>query len=58
LPDGIGIFKPKFPLWVNFDDWEMLVYVFYGHLGYFMDIWYILLPFGIFYGHLACCTAI
>jgi hypothetical protein len=25
---------------------------FYGHLVYFMAIWYILWPFGIFYGHL------
>jgi hypothetical protein len=26
--------------------------IFYGHLVYFMAIWYILWPFGIFYGHL------
>jgi hypothetical protein len=26
--------------------------IFYGHLVYFMDIWYILWTFGIFYGHL------
>jgi hypothetical protein len=30
-----------------------LVY-FYGHLVYFMAIWYILWSFGIFYGHLIC----
>jgi hypothetical protein len=26
--------------------------IFYGHLVYFMAIWYILWPFGIFYGPL------
>jgi hypothetical protein len=35
---------------------------FYGHLVYFASIWYILWPFGIFYGYLVlfpvlvCCT--
>jgi hypothetical protein len=28
-----------------------VVIIVYGHLDYFMDIWYILWPFGIFYGH-------
>jgi hypothetical protein len=38
--------------------WKMLIYtklpfvIFYGHLGYFMTIWYILCSFGIFYDHL------
>jgi hypothetical protein len=26
----------------------------YGHLVYFMDIWYVLWTFGMFYGHLVC----
>jgi hypothetical protein len=26
--------------------------IFYGHLGYFMVIWYVLWPFGIFCGYL------
>jgi hypothetical protein len=26
--------------------------IFYGHLVYFMVIWYILRPFGTFHGHL------
>jgi hypothetical protein len=26
--------------------------IFYGHLVYFMDIWYSLWTFGIVYGHL------
>jgi hypothetical protein len=26
--------------------------MFYGHLVYFMAIWHVLWPFGIFYGHL------
>jgi hypothetical protein len=38
--------------------------IFYGHLVYFVAIWYILWPFGIFYGYLVgicfsvlvCCT--
>jgi hypothetical protein len=29
-----------------------LVGIFYAHLVYFMPIWYILWPFGIFYAHL------
>jgi hypothetical protein len=32
--------------------------IFYGHLAYFMAIWYILWPFGIFYGHLVYFMAI
>jgi hypothetical protein len=32
--------------------------IFYGHLVYFMAIWYILWPFGIFYGHLVYFVAI
>jgi hypothetical protein len=38
--------------------WKMLVYIFSGHLAYFMAIWHILWPFGIFYGHLAYFMAI
>jgi hypothetical protein len=39
------IFKPKFPIWVNFG--EALcrlenVDIFYGHFEYFTDIWDIL----------------
>jgi hypothetical protein len=41
------IFKPKIPIWVYFWralEWKILIY--------FKDIWNILRPFGIFYGHL------
>jgi hypothetical protein len=59
-------FKPKKTIWVNFGGscngrcW----YYIYVHLVYFMAIWYILWPFGIFYGYLVffpvlvCCTKI
>jgi hypothetical protein len=40
LPDGIHIFKPKIPIWVNFDGPCNGRYC------------YILRPFGVFYGHL------
>jgi hypothetical protein len=33
-------------------DWKK-VYIFYGHLEYFMEIWNILCPLGTFYIHLA-----
>jgi hypothetical protein len=33
-------------------DWKMFIYVFYGHLEYFVEIWDILWPFGIFCIHL------
>jgi hypothetical protein len=38
------IFKPEFPIWVNFED----VGIFCGHLVYILHIW----PSGIFCGHL------
>jgi hypothetical protein len=45
LPD---IFRPKITIWVNFGgyyvEWKMLVYL--------IEIWNILLPSGVFYGHL------
>jgi hypothetical protein len=40
LPDGIGIFKPKIPIWVNYEgpyiQWKMLA------------VWSILLQFSVF----------
>jgi hypothetical protein len=55
LPDGRYIFRPKIAIWVNFGGscngrcWYILCTfgVFYGHLIYFMTIWYILWSFGI-----------
>jgi hypothetical protein len=32
--------------------WKMLEYLLYVHSVYFMAIWFILWPFGIFCGHL------
>jgi hypothetical protein len=53
LPDGIFQTKKsnlgKF--WRDLQ-WNMLVYVFYGHLVYFVAIWYILWLFGIVYSYL------
>jgi hypothetical protein len=51
------IFKPKFPVWVNFEGfcngrfWSILwpFYLFYGHLVYFIVIWYIFPRFGMLY---------
>jgi hypothetical protein len=37
---------------------KMLVYVIHSHLVYFMTIWYILWPFGLFCGHLVYFVAI
>jgi hypothetical protein len=50
LPDGIPIFKPKIPIWVNFGGsphgrrWYILRLfgLFYGQLVYFKAIWYFL----------------
>jgi hypothetical protein len=50
------VFKPKIPIWINLGGscngkfWNILCPfgLFYGHLKYFMAIWYILRPFGIF----------
>jgi hypothetical protein len=50
LPDGI-FSKPKIPIWVNFGG-SFDGRCWYGRLVYFMAIWYILQPFGIFYAHL------
>jgi hypothetical protein len=53
------IFKPKIPIWVNLEDLEMEnVDVYYGHWEFITAIWYILWPFGIFYGHLVYFMAI
>jgi hypothetical protein len=30
--------------------------IFYGHLAYFMAIWYILWNFGVFFPVLVCCV--
>jgi hypothetical protein len=50
------VFKPEIQIWVNFRGpwigkngyilWPFGI--FYGHLGYFMTIWYILCSFGTF----------
>jgi hypothetical protein len=39
LPDGIGSFKPKIPIWVKFG----------GHWN--GKVWHVLWPFGLYYGH-------
>jgi hypothetical protein len=66
------IFKPKIPIWVNFEGLGMekvgvfsgslenitAIRYIYGHLVHFMAIWYILCPFGTFYGHLVHFMAI
>jgi hypothetical protein len=43
LPDGIGIFKPKTPIWVNFGGpWNGRGwYIIYGHFEYITAIWYL-----------------
>jgi hypothetical protein len=46
LPDGISIFKPKIPIWVNFGascngrDWYILWHfgLFFDHFGIFVVI--------------------
>jgi hypothetical protein len=43
-------FKTKTPNLGGVLQWKMWVYLFYGHLVYFMTIWYILGQFGIVYG--------
>jgi hypothetical protein len=53
LPDGRWILIPKIPFWVNFGRLSMEdVGIFYCHLGYFVVIWNILRPFGIFHGYI------
>jgi hypothetical protein len=59
-----NIFKPKIPIWVNFGGscngrcLKMLRPngLFYGHLVYFVAIWYILWLFDIFFPVLVCRT--
>jgi hypothetical protein len=58
------IFKPKFPIWVNFGGpwvgkcWYILwpFGIFYGYLGYVITICYILCSFGTFCPVLVLCT--
>jgi hypothetical protein len=57
-------FETKILIWANFGGqltgkclyilWPFGI--FYGHLGYFMTIWYILCSFGTFYPVLVSCT--
>jgi hypothetical protein len=46
IPDGIGIFKPEIPIWINFGRSCN------GRCWYFMAIFSILRSNGIFHGHL------
>jgi hypothetical protein len=47
------IFIPKILIWICFrGPWNGECSHFYARLEYFMVIWYILLPFGTFWGHL------
>jgi hypothetical protein len=47
------ILKTKILTWINFGGPAMEdVGICYGHLAYFTTIWYILWPFGMFYGYL------
>jgi hypothetical protein len=58
------IFKRKIQIWVNFRGscnrrcWYILrpFGLFYGHLPYFVDIWYISWLFGIYFPILVCCS--
>jgi hypothetical protein len=44
------IFKPEIPIWVYLEGLEMEdASIFNCHLVHFTAIWYILLPFGIYY---------
>jgi hypothetical protein len=61
------IFKPKILIWIILEDLAMeavrlfhrhLPSLFYSHLVYFVAIWYILWPFGIFCGYLVYFVAI
>jgi hypothetical protein len=46
------IFKPQNPNLINFAGTVMeYVGIFYRHLAHFTGIWYMLWPFGIFYGY-------
>jgi hypothetical protein len=53
LPDGTHIFKPKIPILEVFA-MEDVVYLMAINV-YLTAIWYILWPFGIFYGHWYLC---
>jgi hypothetical protein len=66
-PDRVArwyIFIPKIPIWVYFGGpwigkcWHILLPfgIFYGHLVYFMTIWYILWLFGIYFLSFGSCT--
>jgi hypothetical protein len=44
LPDGLFPNTPNLDIFLRALEWEIL--------GYFMTIWNILRPFGIFYGNL------
>jgi hypothetical protein len=57
LPDGICIFKPKIPIWVNFGGPcnGTPFGPFYNYLVYFMVIWYILWSFWYIYPVLVRC---
>jgi hypothetical protein len=51
LPDDLFSNQKKFGQILEYLGMED-VGIFYDHLEYFTAIWYILRPFGIFYGHL------
>jgi hypothetical protein len=52
LPDGMF---SNIQIWVIFRGFcNGLCWYIFGNLVYFMDRWYILWPFGIFYGYLVC----
>jgi hypothetical protein len=48
LPDGLCIFIPKIPIWVNLEN----VTIWYGHLEYCSYIWELFWPFGTFCANL------
>jgi hypothetical protein len=53
LPDGMYIFRPKIPIWVNFGrSCNGRCWYFYVLFVYFAAKWYILCPFGTFSGRL------
>jgi hypothetical protein len=59
LPDGMYIFRPEIAKWINFggpcNGEDVSIYIlwtfslFYGHLIYFVAIWYILWQFSTFF---------
>jgi hypothetical protein len=57
LPDGI-FSNLKYQCGQISEDLAMEYFgILYGHLIYFMAIWYIMWPFGLFCGHLVYCVA-